>query len=221
MRSLWRVPVALLGFVLAACASQPDPLKLYDELVVQTNFDPNANFGTYTTYSIATDSLGFVSNIEGDGDFIVGSGFARPVLTAVRNNLDQRGFRQVDRNSNPDVAINVFVVKNLDFFQQINYYNPYGYGNYPGYFGNPGYYYPGYYGYDPYYYGYPYVSTYVSNNQVLVIEMVDLKDVSPSGEVKVVWNTYMGDLFTALDRNSQTLKGIDQAFVQSPYLSKQ
>jgi hypothetical protein len=209
------------GILLCACSSQPDPLKLYDELVVQTNFDPNVNFNTYTTYSLATDTLGLVSNILGDDTIIVGANFARPVITAIKNNLNQRGFQQVGRRDDPDVAINVFVVKNLDVFQDVNFYNPYGSGFYPGYFGNPGYYYPSYYGYNSYYYGYPYVSTYVTNNQVLVIEMVDLKNVSLNNEVKVVWNTYMGDLYTALERNAQTLKGIDQAFAQSNYLSKQ
>ena len=65
---------------------------------------------------------------------------------------------------------------------------------------------------------YPYINTYAYNTGALVVEIVDLKNVTPDGKVKVIWNAYMGDLYSALDYTQQSLEAIDQAFVQSNYL---
>lgn len=195
-------------FFLWSCEPQPDELKLFDELVVETNFDQEVNFNAYTTYSIATDTIGLVSNLTSDDTIIVGTGYARPVIEAVKANLSNRGFQQVDVEENPDLAINVFIVKNLNIFQQYSYPNFYGY---------PGYYYPNYYGYGSFYYNYPYVRTYLYNTGVLVIEMVDLKNVI-NNQVKVVWNAYLGDVYTSLDPVAQSVNAVHQAFTQSSYL---
>ena len=108
----------------------------------------------------------------------------------------------MDRKENPDLGVNVYIVKDLNVFQQLV---------------NPGYYYPYYYGYGSYY-SYPYINTYAYNTGALVVEIVDLKNVTPDGKVKVIWNAYMGDLYSALDYTQQSLEAIDQAFVQSNYL---
>lgn len=202
------ISVLAVAVFLSGCEPQPGAEELYDQLVVETNFDPAINFNAYTTYSISRDTIGKVSNIRGDDSLIVGNTYARPVAEAVINNLDERGFIRVDRNDDPDLAINVFIVRNLDIQQQLNY---------PGYYGYPGYYYPGYYGYGSYYY--PYVSTYVYNTEVLVIEMIDLKNVV-NNQVKVIWNAYLGDVYSAIDARVQSVEGIGQAFRQSPYIQK-
>jgi hypothetical protein len=196
--------------VLWACQPEQDPLLLYDQLVVSTNYDDNINFQTYSTYSIATDTIGFVSNQSNDTimtypDF----DYPRPVLQKVVANLNAIGYSRVEKNENPDMRINVYVVNNYDLFQQVVY---------------PNYYYPSYYGYGygyGGYYGYPYVSTYESNTGSLVVEILDLKTITPDNKVKVIWGAYMGDVYSAIDVIKQSEQAIDQAFVQSPYLSKQ
>jgi hypothetical protein len=196
----------------AGCEPQPDDIKLLDEFVVSTNFDPDADFNSYQTYYIPQDTIGLVSNLASDDTIIVGNNYARPVVIQVQSNMSARGYQSVDLTDDPDLAINAYVLKNLNIFQDVNYY--------PGAYGYPGYYYPGYYGYYGYNY-YPYVTTYAYNTGVLVIEIVDLKNVTPQNEVTVIWDAYLGDVFSSVDLSQQTLDGIDQAFFQSTYLTKQ
>lgn len=187
------------------CQTEPDNLKLFDELVVSTNFDPEATFSSYTTYAIPTDTIGFVSDTNPNDTIFVASGnelYPRKVLQQVMENMDDRSYHRVGRNENPDLGVNVYIVKNFNVFQQIV---------------DPGYYYPYYYGYGSYY-SYPYINTYAYNTGALVVEIVDLKNVTPDNKVKVIWNAYMGDLYSAIDYTQQSLEAIDQAFVQSNYL---
>ncbi len=124
------------------------------------------------------------------------------MLQQIEKNPDARGYTRVSREDNPDVGINVYVLDNYSLYQTVNY----------GY-------YPSYYGYSSYYY-YPYISTYSSSEASLVIEIVDLRNITPDNKVRVIWTAYMGDLYNAVDRKQQSLDGIDQSFIQSPYLDK-
>ncbi len=202
--------VIVLGLA-GGCEPQPDDLTLLDEFVVSTNHDPDADFNAYLTYYIPVDTIGLVSNDIRDDTIIIGQNYARPVINQVKSNLNARGFQSVELDESPDLAVNVYVLKNLNIFQHVNY---------PGSYGYPGYYYPGYYGYYGYNY-YPYVSTYAYNTGVLVLELVDLKNITPQNKVTVIWDAYLGDVFSSVDLSRQTLDGIDQAFLQSPYLTKQ
>jgi hypothetical protein len=194
------------------CQPEPDAAKLIDDMVVSTNYDPEADFDGYLTYAIPTDTIGYISNTSNDTILVSPkSDFPRHVLTAIRQNLDARGYTRVAREEDPDVGINVLVVNDFNVFQEIVY---------PGYYGYPGNYYPGYWGYGSYYY-YPYINTYAYNTGVLIIEMVDLKNRTPDNKVKVVWDAYIGDLYSTIDRLPTSARAIDQAFFQSPYLDKQ
>ncbi len=192
--------------ILYGCQSEPDNLKLFDELVVSTNFDPEATFGTYSTYAIPTDTIGFVSNRNPNDTILVSNSenghYPRKVLQEIMQNLNDRSFTRVDRKQSPDLAVNVYIVNDLNLFQQVVY---------------PNYYYPSYYGYGSYY-SYPYIDTYAYNTGALVVELVDLKNVRPGNQVKVVWNAYMGDVYSTIDLAEQSIKAIDQAFLQSNYL---
>lgn len=193
-----------------SCQTEPDSAKLIDDMVVSTNYDTEADFSAYTTYAIPTDTIGFLSNsVEDTIITSPDSSFPRHVLTAIRQNLDDRGYTRVNKNQDPDVGINVMVVNDFNVFQEIVY---------PSY-GYPGNYYSGYYGYGSYYY-YPYINTYAYNTGVLIIEVVDLKNRTPDNKVKVVWDAYMGDVYSTIDRLAQSEDAIDQAFIQSPYLGK-
>lgn len=195
---------------LTACHPEPDNKLLIDELVVATNYDPDANFSDYVTYAIPTDTIGFISETSEDTIIVASeSTFPRTVLNAIKANLDARGYTRVPKNQNPDIGINVLVVNDFNVFQQVVYPN----------YGYPGNYYSGYYGYSSWYY-YPYVNTYAYNTGVLIIEMVDLKNKTPDNKVKVIWDAYLGDVYSTLDLEEQTVNAIDQAFIQSPYVEK-
>ncbi len=194
-----------------SCEPAPDTMRLLDQLVVSTNYDPEVNFNQYSTYSISTDTIGLVSNRNPNDTLITQgeSNFPRPVLQRVVSNLNQLGYTRVEQNENPDWRINVYVVNDFNLFQQVFY---------------PDFYYPSYYGYGYGYgsfFGYPIVNTYATNTGSLVLEILDLRNVTPDNKVKVIWNAYMGDIYSTINLIKQSEEAIDQSFVQSPYLAKQ
>jgi hypothetical protein len=200
--------VALLAGMLAmACQPEPDNLLLFDELVVSTNYDPSADFSAYTTYALPTDTLGFISNTNPNDTILVHgsrSSFPRPVLQQVEENMNSAGYTRVGKHEQPDIGVNVYVVQDLNLFQQVIY---------------PNFYFPYYYGYSSFFY-YPFVNTYAYNTGALVVEFVDLKHLTMDRKVRVIWNAYMGDVYSTVDLIQQTRDAIDQAFLQSPYLNK-
>jgi hypothetical protein len=202
--------VVTLAVFFASCQPEPDAKLLVDDLIVATNYDTAANFNGYVTYSIPTDTIGFFSETSEDTIITASeSDFPKPILSAIRSNLNALGYTEVDRTQDPDLGMNVVVVNDFNVFQEIVYPN----------YGYPGNYYPGYYGYGSYYY-YPYINTYAYNTGVLIIEMVDLRNRTPDNKVKVIWDAYMGDVYSTLDLVPQTVRAIDQAFVQSPYVHR-
>jgi len=205
------VILIFLAGLIGACHPEPDTAELIDQMVVSTNYDPQADFSGYATYAIPTDTIGYVSN--NSSDTIITSpksSFPRKVLSLIKDNLEAKGYTRVSRTDNPDLGINVMVVNDFNVFQEIVY---------PNYYGYPGSFYSGYYGYGSYY-SYPYVNTYAYNTGVLIIEMVDLKNKTPENKVEVVWNAYLGDLYSTIDREAQSAEAINQAFNQSPYIGK-
>ncbi|MCX6287581.1 MAG: DUF4136 domain-containing protein [Bacteroidetes bacterium] len=121
--------------------------------------------------------------------------------------MNARGFQQVAKSAKPDFGINVAGIKTTTTTVY-----------YPGwYWGYPGYYPTGWWGYGSGYY-YPYYPTYYSSYSAgtLVIEMVNFKAITPSGQVPVVWNAFIRGLFTNTHTNSDVTNAIDQAFTQTP-----
>jgi hypothetical protein len=192
--------------VIWSCEPEVDNRRLLDQLVVSTNYDPEAVFENYGTYAISTDTIGYVSNTTNDTIWTYKAGTAtypRDVISAVRKEMVANGYTEVDRTENPDVGMNIYIVENLNLFQQVYY---------PSYYSS-------YYGYGGYYY-YPYVQTYAYNTATLVVEMVDLKNRDASNKVKIVWNAYMGDVVNSVDYIQQSVDAIKTAYGQSPYLNQ-
>lgn len=206
-----RSVLILLGcsLLIWSCQQEPDDIRLLDDLVVSTNYDPET-FGEdeppeYLTYAIPKDTIGFVTNTNPNDTIRTYSAsfpYPRLVIEAIKENMGDNHYQLVDMDEDPDLGVNVYIVTNLNLFQQVVY---------PGY-------YPGYYGYGGYYY-YPYVQTYASNTATLVVELIDLKNRS-GNQVKVIWNAYMGDVINSVDYEQQSVDAIHQAFVQSPYLKR-
>jgi hypothetical protein len=195
---------AAILLVFASCETPLDERKLTDEFVVITNFDTEADFSSYATYAIPTDTIGLITNTNVNDTLLLQSeeDFPRPVLDKIRANLNARGYTRVGRNEDPDIGVTVTLVEDFNIFQQVVY---------------PSGYYSGYYGYGSWYY-YPYVNTYAYSTGVLIIELVDLRNRNAQNEVKVIWNSYMGDVFSSRDPKDDAAEAIDQAFVQSDYI---
>ena len=201
-----KFPFVLLTIgLLYACQQEPDMEERVRDMVVVTNYDTNTNFTAFSTFAIQEDTLGLLSNDPDDDTIIVNSSrngqYPHKIINRIKSNLHAAGYQQVGMSDNPDLGIRVFVLKNLNIYQQIVY--PAG-GYYDPYWG--GYYGGGYY--------YPYIQTSISNRQTLIVEMLNLKN----APYKVIWNSYMGDLYTTTHLQTNSLKAIDEAFAQSPYL---
>jgi len=133
------VIAAALACLTMACEPKPDSLALLDQLVVSTSYDTNAKFGLYETYAIPTDTIGFYSNTTSGTGYIVQSpayDYPRPIINAIKKNMNDRHFQNVGRKENPDLAINVSIVHDYNVYQHV-IYGGYGYG--AGYYGYGGY----------------------------------------------------------------------------------
>lgn len=209
---IYAVLAGASGLGLSGCLSNPDLSSLKTDMVVDTEFDSTANFAGFHTFVIRQDTIGLVSN-QTNQTYITHDSvddpdmFASQVVDRITNNFKDAGYSQVTADNNPDLGVYVFVLDNYDAFQQLVY---------PTYY--PGSYYGGYSGYYGYYQ--PYVQTYVSQYATLVIQVVDFKHSHTiTDSAPVIWTAYIGDLyFAGSDYISLSLDGINQAFVQSPYI---
>lgn len=204
----------LLVLGMVACAREPEVADLVKNMVVETRYDVAEVDGTdnvfndYSTFVLRQDTMGFVSTYSNDTILLDNPStivdFVKSTIERVETSATGRGYTRVEEDENPDFAIKMVVLENFSFFQSVTY---------PGY-------YSGYYGYYGGYYG-PVVNTYTSNFVTLVIEVVDVKNYAANGnKYKVIWSAYIGDLLSSVDRKTKLLEAVDQAFVQSPYFSK-
>ncbi|MEI9920693.1 MAG: DUF4136 domain-containing protein [Bacteroidota bacterium] len=188
--------IALLG-----CGTQPQLSEVVNDMVVITNYKPAVDFSQLATYSLTMDTVGLQSNTTTQDALT--NDYTKMITTQIKKNLDQSGHTQVTNDQDPDIGVNVLIVNDLSVSQSVVY---------------PGGYYGGYYGY----YGYGgggYVTTNYFQQAVLIIELVDLKDSTPSNPISV-WVANIGDLINSYDTSTKTKQAIDQAFVQSQYLDR-
>lgn len=198
-----------VSVLLVACYPEPDLSGLEDELVVVTNFDPEADFTNYATFAIP-DSIGIITDDEDNEEFI-DNAKAATVLSSVRTNMLAAGFTEVERVENPDLGVNVFVLENLNV----------GGSFYPGYWwGYPGYWGPCYWGYcGGWYPWYGWGTVYTYTTGTLVIEFIDLKNAGDNNQrLDIIWTAWMGEVYTARNPVQEAVTAVDQAFAQSPYL---
>ncbi|QLE00379.1 DUF4136 domain-containing protein [Galbibacter sp. BG1] len=213
--NLFRLGYLILGSLLVLSCAEDGP-DYVDELdVVYTNYNADFDFGTTNTYAIPDN----VVKID-DADFPLAEGeepeFIDPVygdviLSAIADNMNDRGWTQVDKDNNPDVIILPTAMSTLNLY----YYYDWGYWGwwgYPGYGPGWGWWYPGYYP--------PYVSGYRSGTVVLQMTYPD--GIGIDDTIPVIWTSAINGLFegstaSIQDRIQNT---VDQAFTQSPYLTK-
>ncbi|WP_051211090.1 DUF4136 domain-containing protein [Runella zeae] len=187
--------VAILSF---SCT--PDPLQdlsLEDSQVFITNYDKNANFNNYATFSLA-DSV-FV--IQNDRSGVSTSAFDFRVLSRVAENMTKRGYNRILKDAKPDLGVNVMRISETQTGLVANY-NPW--NSYWGYGG--GFYYP------------PTYSYYQSTETYWYVEIIDLKNAGTSQQATVIWNGQIrgNGIF---DENA-LFSIIDSLFAQSTYIKR-
>lgn len=192
---------------MTGCKKDPVSNLSNDETRIYiTNYDTTVNFSTYKTFSI-DDSVAVIQDNQLQGRQL--TGFDNTVISQVIKDMQQKGFTQVARENNPDLAINVSEVSNTStgVFSYDNYWNSYDM-----------YYDPSYWGYAGYDYYSPYaVGVYTIQQGGLTIDMFDLKNASANGnKIRDVWSGLARgeEVFSPTNATSET----DALFLQSPYL---
>ena len=198
--------------LLAACHKEPYPQDSDNEYLVYTSPGKDVNFSQYKTFDIA-DSLLVIG--QGDKPVYSQTQSALALIQAYRTNMEKLGYIYTPSNPDADLGIQVtYIIKTERF---VKYYNdPYWWLDYPGYWPS------GYWGnWTGFYYPYPVSYTYTTN--ALLIDMVDLTGDEKEGTpLEVVWTSYIGGPagYSVQYDVNRMKASIDQAFVQSPYLSR-
>ena len=203
--------LALIAVTAFSCRKEPNLSQLTDDFLVGTLYEPSAQFASYQTYELPS----YVA-IVGSGttnDTMLSTNQANQLLNQVRSNMNSRGYREAGANDTADLAMNIFTIKTIN---QTSIITP---GSYWGY---PGYYDPGYWGYYDSYYYYPFSYTYTYNTGTIVMEMVDLKNLTlNNNKLEIIWTSISnGILGTTYSNTQNALYAIDQSFTQSPYIQR-
>ena len=199
---------ALVIFTLLSCRKTPDLSQLTNKFVVVTNRDPKANFASYDTYHIS-DTVSYISNAPSSDSIIVGAS-AAALVNAVKTNMNARGYTFVAKNANPHLGLKLVAIKQV----QVGVVYPPGW--WWGYWGYPGYCYWGCY--PPYY---PYPVAYSYNVGDVLIEMFDVKNAGANHNLTVIWGADAGGVLSSTSQTNldNAVSAINQAFVQSPYIT--
>lgn len=204
--------VILAGsLIFASCTRYPGAADRLDEdMVVFTQYDTKANFSDYTTFAIP-DSIVYYT--DSDSGRILNS-TTQTLVNQIVQNMTTRGYTRVAPDQNPDLGFNVTLFKNTN----IDVYYPGWYWGYPGYY-PPDYWYGDWYGYDYWYPYYPVVTSYSVGS--VQIEMVDLLNVDEENQrIYIVWSAYIRAILTGYHTPGEIQWSVDQAFKQTPQLTK-
>jgi hypothetical protein len=197
--------------------SEPTPsTEAVTDPVILTLQASGTDFGKYQTFFLrpqitSVDDSGATGSVDAQT--------AQPLLDTTQQNLVARGYRQVDRQSDADLAVEMLYAQSIsNAVTCYSWWDPY-YWGYPAY------------GYYPYYGS---CDSTVWRSGLLATVIVDLLPAKsgpsltpgqvisdaaappPTNRVGGIWfSGVYGVELTSLDART----GIEQAFVQSPYLT--
>jgi hypothetical protein len=193
-------------FLLTQC--YPEGPIYTDELdLVYSNYDAGYDFTAKHTFAIPDKVMKIdEALLNGGGPNYVKDVYASVILNKISQNMLNNGWSQVAIKEHPDVLVAPAA------FELTTYYYDY-WGYYDWWYGG---YYPG----GGWYYPYPTVSSYSTGS--LIVTMVDPNNLSPDDRPLVAWTFAVNGLLTGStsEFNARVARSIDQAFTQSPYLTK-
>lgn len=194
----------LLLLVLTAVSCQPfryDDSAKYD--VVLTLYDKTAAFDSYATFAMP-DEL-----VEIGDDIDVTHEYDAQIIARIRGNLLARGYTEVSDPETADLVVLPGVTTTEYSVSGCYYWWDYWCWYYPCYPGG-GWCYPA-----------P-GSGYTYTVGTIVVLMLDRESIDPdAGTGKVLWTATLGGLLKGSITLNTILTNVDQAFLQSPYLSRQ
>ena len=168
---------AVLMFAFAGCSKEPlANLTEEESRIYITNYDASANFSAYRTFSIS-DSVAVINNGQNSKQ---SNAVDVAFVNAVKQQMQSKGYTLVDKNSTPDLAVNVSRIYNTStgVIRYNDYYDYYGSAWDPFYYGYSGY---GYY--SPFNY-----ATYSIREGALSVDLLDLKNAQTNNRINVVFS---------------------------------
>lgn len=210
MKKILLISAAVM--LLAACHKEPYPQDGDNQYLVYTSPGKDVNFTQFQTFDIA-DSLLVIG--QSDKPMYSQSNNALALIQAFRTNMEKRGFIYTPSNQDADLGIQLtYVIKTERYVQY--YDDPYWWLDYPGYWPS------GYWGnWTGFYYPRPVTYTYTTN--ALLTDIVNLTGEEEAGKpLEILWTSYIGGPAGAsLQGDIKRMEAaIDQAFVQSAYLTR-
>ncbi|MBB3701040.1 DUF4136 domain-containing protein [Flammeovirga yaeyamensis] len=207
------VAISLGSFALFSCSNQDDqPSQISDYDTVVTKYEPNMSdqFGTAKTFSMP-------NYVTHPGKDSVSNPVVNPldevILAEAKSQMEMAGYQYVDPNTGEEADLVV-----LPYGVEVTYvgtWNMYDYWG--GYWWN----YWGWYGYPPYY-GYPVSGVYTFSQGSVILEIVDNRaHIQEGGDEKipVLWQGIInGTQSNTIDDKTRVEDGIQQMFIQSPYI---
>ena len=211
VKNLRYTALALAAVAFCSCQKEPSTSDLHGDYLVYTAHDTGTDFSAIDTYFLP-DSILLIGGSDRTEYWKDES--AQEIIATVAAAMDNAGDTRTYDKAAANVGIQMSYVEQVTYF--VGYNNPYWWWYYPYYWT------PGYWG-DWLGWHYPYGVYYGYTAGSLLTEMLDLEADQQSGKkLPVIWDSFAGGLLTGdSSLNLQrTLDAVEQAFVQSPYLSK-
>lgn len=215
MHYILKISLGLIMYLtISSCV--PDGPTAQDQLdIVYTNFNPNFDFSSVSTFAIPDNVLLLdeetVNNppqgeMPPTADFLV----SRAILDGIRTNMRNRGFTQVSRFDNPDIVLLPTITVGNRIFIDYDWwlwgwwlpnFSPEWGWDFPGYFPNS--------------------ITSVETGTVL-IQMAFPKRIGADNKIPVHWLTAINGVVSGStgDNTNRISRGINQAFEQSPQIRR-
>ena len=192
--------------LMASCQKSPDTDRLDTSYLVYTNYDSGTDFKTFSTYHVI-DSILIIGNNEKAAYW--NNANSQKIVDAYASKLELAGYQPADDSQSADLVLQLSYVNTTYYFNTFS----------PGPWWNS---YPGYWNWGGWGWYYPYSFTYSYSTGSIIGELVDTNSPTPlNDKLTVVWNSYICGLLNGNNLSlARTLKAIDQAFEQSPYLKK-
>jgi len=203
MKILKILSLTALVFLLTQC--YPEGPEYYEELdLVYSNYDPSTDFNAKKSYAIP-DKIMLVDDdlVGGEDPNFIKEPYATQVLDKIKLNMTNNGWTLVSKDDNPDVLLAPVGV-------QLTTTVYWGYGGYWDWW------YGGWYGW---YYPYPVTTSYSTGSLIVNMLDNDPDNEGVDGSKPAVWTFIVNGVLSSgsADFTQRVTKGVDQAFIQSPY----
>lgn len=201
---LW-LTVLAISSMLVSCSKNPIAnLSAEESRIYITDYDSTKDFKSFQTFSVS-DSIAVLNNGQASKQL---NETDQAFIDAVKSEMQKSGYSLVNKNANPDLAVNVTRIYNTStgIISYNNYYDYYG-----SYWDPYNYGYGGYGYYSPYSY-----ATYSIKEGAISIDMLDIKNAPVANKIEVIWTGLIrgSGIFNAATASAQ----VSMLFNQSPYL---